>query len=33
LRALDKRDLLHQLGELDQTTLDQILALIADLTR
>lgn len=33
LRALDKRNLVQRLGELDQATLDQILAMLTDLTK
>jgi mRNA interferase MazF len=32
MRALDKRDFLHRMGELDLVTLNRILALVADLT-
>lgn len=31
-RALDKRDLLYRVGELDPATLDQVVALLAALT-
>jgi mRNA interferase MazF len=32
LRAIDKRDLLQRLGEIDAATMSQILALLSDLT-